>query len=160
MMNKEVFDGITVNFESDPDLPHADAPQLKLQQTKKLQPDVVYYYKDMLYIAARGPKPVSAVKAQNVFENAHPGLMALKIDSSTCQPSKDQSDAFILTTLERSPEITSDVHALWGVMNGDTMEIWTLDQAATGSVKTYQVYSACASEQAANIHADPAPAAN
>merc|ERR1712241_1428407 len=86
-------------------------------QKDKLQPDVAYLHAGYLYMAARGPRPVSAVKKQNYRANAHPGMMVLKIDPSTCLPDADQSKAFILTTLERSPEITSDVHGLWGVSN-------------------------------------------
>uniref|UniRef100_A0A6T9GR65 Alkaline phosphatase n=1 Tax=Alexandrium catenella TaxID=2925 RepID=A0A6T9GR65_ALECA len=128
-------------------------------QTDKLQPDVAYLHDGFLYMAARGPRPVSAVKAQNYYANAHPGMMALKIDPATCLPAASQSAAFALNTLERSPEITSDVHGLWGVTSGGSKEIWVLDQAATGSVQQYDVYSSCAAYgvSPADIHPDPAP---
>merc|ERR1712127_175939 len=108
-LNENVFDAVQASW-------HSEGNNRRLsEQTDKLQPDVAYYFDGFLYMAARGPKPVSAVKAQNFRENAHPGLMALKIDPATCLPDADQSAAFVLTTLERSPEITSDVHTVWGV---------------------------------------------
>lgn len=39
-------------------------------EKKVLQPDVIFYRNGTLYMAARGPEPVSAVKAQNFFEDA------------------------------------------------------------------------------------------
>jgi len=153
-MNAEVFDNIPATWlteagkRTSPDI-------LRQGQKKKLQPDVVYLHNDFLYIAARGPRPISVVKAQNFYENAHPGLMAMKIDAATCLPAADQTGAFIVTALERSPEVTSDVHVVWGVPNGGNMEIWVLDQAGTGSVQTYQVWSACAALGAPSVHADP-----
>merc|ERR1719343_1303550 len=103
-MNGLVFDPIQATLYSE-----GRNRRLAADQMNKLQPDVAYLHQYVLYMAARGPKPVSAVKPQNVFDNAHPGLMALKIDPATCLPAEDQYEAFILTTLERSPEITSDV---------------------------------------------------
>jgi hypothetical protein len=155
-MNPKAFDGVTASFLKDPTAA-GGANTLTEAQTDKLQPDVAYLHEDTLFLAARGPKPVSAVKAQNYYKNAHPGAMALKIDKATCQPAADQADAFILTTMERSPEITSDVHSLWKVKNGAKNEIWVLDQAGTGSVQTYSVYSSCAKMGlgADKIHADP-----
>eukprot|EP00427_Karlodinium_veneficum_P044457 CAMPEP_0169252168 /NCGR_PEP_ID=MMETSP1016-20121227/37909_1 /TAXON_ID=342587 /ORGANISM="Karlodinium micrum, Strain CCMP2283" /LENGTH=460 /DNA_ID=CAMNT_0009333367 /DNA_START=124 /DNA_END=1507 /DNA_ORIENTATION=- len=142
-----VFDTIPSTFASE-----GEARRLN---DGKLQPDVIYLHGNMLYMAARGPKPVSAVKAQNFFANAHPGMMALKIDTASCFPADDQSDAFILTCLERSPEITSDVHGAWGVMNGNNMELWAVDQAGTGSVQSYHVYSNCAAKGVDSVHSNP-----
>lgn len=108
-LNAQAFDGVQADFLSE----GAGGGLDHTNQTDKLQPDVAWYDADngYLYMAARGPRPVSAVKAQNFYNNAHPGVMALKIDTSTCLPADNQNEtAFILTTLERSPEITSDVH--------------------------------------------------
>lgn len=159
-LNAEVFDKHEATWVKD-SYAHGGANTVTEGQTDKLQPDVVYLQDDVLFMAARGPKPVSAVKAQNFYKNAHPGAMALKIDKATCQPAADQTDAFILTTLERSPEITSDVHSLWKVNNEGKNEIWVVDQAGTGSVETHTVYSACARKgiDADKIHADPPTAA-
>jgi len=159
-LNANVFDKKTATFVKDPSA-KGGTEDLVQNKTDKLQPDVVFLHDDILFMAARGPKPVSAVKAENYFKNAHPGVMALKINKTTCQPAADQSEAFILTTMERSPEITSDVHSLWRVKNGDKNEIWVVDQAGTGSVQTYFVYSECAAVgvEADQIHADP-PAAS
>eukprot|EP00419_Tripos_fusus_P027529 CAMPEP_0172701674 /NCGR_PEP_ID=MMETSP1074-20121228/31801_1 /TAXON_ID=2916 /ORGANISM="Ceratium fusus, Strain PA161109" /LENGTH=626 /DNA_ID=CAMNT_0013523249 /DNA_START=43 /DNA_END=1923 /DNA_ORIENTATION=- len=150
-LNSQAFDAVQVTRQSEP-----KKRRLSVQQ-KKLQPDVVYLHKDYLYMAARGPKPVSAVKAQNFYANAVPGLMALKINTATCLPASSQSTAFVLPTWERSPEITSDVHSVWGVMNGGSMQIWTIDQAGTGSVQQLDVYSNCAAHgvKASDIHANP-----
>ena len=54
---------------------------------KVLQPDVIYLHQDeggdaadsVVYMAARGPEPVSAVKAQNFFPDALPGLFKLHL---------------------------------------------------------------------------------
>ena len=54
---------------------------------KVLQPDVIYLDQDeggnaadsVVYMAARGPEPVSAVKAQNFFPDALPGLFKLHL---------------------------------------------------------------------------------
>eukprot|EP00964_Phaeocystis_antarctica_P047408 scaffold27423_cov64-Phaeocystis_antarctica.AAC.3 len=62
--------------------PLAASPDLKV-----LQPDVIYLHQDeggnaadsVLYMAARGPEPVSAVKAQNFFPDALPGLFKLHL---------------------------------------------------------------------------------
>lgn len=89
-------------------------------------------------MAARGPEPVSAVKPQNFFPNATPGMF--KMTLTECVEPAYADDAYLLTELERVPDITSDVHSLWGVGN----EIWVIDQAATGSVQTYEVFSKCA----------------
>lgn len=105
---------------------------------KVLQPDVVYYRDGDLYMAARGPEPVSAVKPQNFFQNATPGLFKLQL--TDCVDPQYSEDAFLLTQLDRVPAITSDVHGAWGV--GD--EVWAIDQAATGSVQTYEIFSKCA----------------
>lgn len=153
-LNSQVFNGKTANFSMPPNV-RGGAKTLSQGQTKKLQPVVVYLESDMLFMAARGPKPVSAVKAQNFFANAHPGAMALKIDKATCKPASSQSDAFMLTTQERSPEITSDVHSLWAVTNGATREIWVVDQAGTGSVQTFTVHSSCAAVGVSSVAADP-----
>jgi hypothetical protein len=155
-MNPEVFDKMEAKFVKAPDA-KGGAETLSEAQTDKLQPDVAYLEGDHLFLAARGPKPVSAVKAQNYYVNAHPGAMALKIDKATCQPAADQTDALILTTMERSPQITSDVHSIWGVPNNGKNEIWVVDQAGTGSVQSYTVYSSCAAMDVAadKIHADP-----
>lgn len=150
-MNTEVFDKMIMHFSTEGGTASSKTAPL----TKKLQPDVAYFHDGFLYMAARGPRPVSAVKAQNFLPNAHPGMMALVIDPSTCLPASSQANAFALTTMERSPEITSDVHSLWGVPNAGGMEIWTLDQAGTGSVVTAYIYSACAAVEAKNKHADP-----
>merc|ERR1719219_2044893 len=150
-MNSQAFDAVQVTRKSE------GATQRLTAQTKKLQPDVAYLHSGYLYIAARGPKPVSAVKSQNSYPNAVPGMMALKIEPATCLPASDQSKAFALPTLERSPEITSDVHSVWGVTNGGNMQIWTVDQAGTGSVQQFSVYSKCAAHGVASsaIHANP-----
>lgn len=154
-MNAMVFDLVQAAFLSEGGNEH----RRLAGHVDKLQPDVAFYHGEYLYMAARGPRPVSAVKSQNFYENAHPGLMALKIDTATCLPAADQSTAFALTVLERSPEITADVHSLWGVMNGNKMEIWAVDQAGTGSVQQYDVYSACAAYgvEQSEIHDDPSP---
>jgi len=152
-LNTEVFDKMDAKFLRAPDAKGGEMTMTETRVTDKLQPDVAYLHGEHLFLAARGPKPVSAVKAQNYYKNAHPGAMALKIDKATCLPAKDQSDAMILTTMERSPQITSDVHSLWGIGN----EIWVVDQAGTGSVQTYTVYSSCAAMGVAadKIHPDP-----
>jgi len=152
-INKKVFDNVNASW-------HSEGENRRLRgQKDKLQPDVAYLHAGYLYMAARGPRPVSAVKAQNFRTNAHPGMMALKIDSSTCLPDADQSTAFVLTTLERSPEITSDVHGLWGVSNTGIPQIWAVDQAGTGSMQQYEVYSTCAAMgvDSSSIHEDPSP---
>jgi len=155
-INENVFDSINASW-------HSEGENRRLRglrgQTDKLQPDVAYLHDGYLYMAARGPRPVSAVKKQNYRVNAHPGMMVLKIDPSTCLPDADQSKAFILTTLERSPEITSDVHGLWGVSNGGIPQIWAVDQAGTGSMQQYEVYSTCAAMGVddSSIHEDPSP---
>lgn len=105
---------------------------------KVLQPDVIFYRDGTLYMAARGPEPVSAVKAQNFFADATPGLFKLSL--TDCAAPAYAADAFLLTQLDRVPAITSDVHSLWGV---GPSEIWAIDQAATGSVQTYEVFSKC-----------------
>lgn len=40
------------------------------------------------------------------------------------------------------------MHSLWGV---GPSEIWAIDQAATGSVQTYEVFSKCAAKEASPI---------
>jgi hypothetical protein len=155
-MNKEVFDKLKLSFTTEQDDGKGFNKGKPL--TQKLQPDVAYLHDNglyILYMAARGPRPVSAVKAFNFRENAHPGMMALIIDPVTCLPAEDQSKAFARTTFERSPEVTSDVHALWGVPNRRKTELWVLDQAGTGSVQTFHVFSACPAEGATNIHDNP-----
>jgi len=152
-MNAQAFDAKDIPW-------YAESARRSLTQgsTNKLQPDVMYYdaATHFLYMAARGPAPVSAVKAQNFFVNARPGMYALKINGTSCMPSADQSSAFALTTLERSPAITSDVHSIWPVpVNGQTT-IWTVDQAGTGSVQQYQVYSKCSAYGTTTVAADPA----
>ena len=162
-MNAQAFDAVESKFRKEAaggsggrSLNSLDSNN---DQTMKLQPDVAYYSDGWLYMAARGPKPVSAIKAQNYYDYAHPGVMALKIDKATCAPAADQAAAFALTCCERSPEITSDVHSAWGVMNGGALQIWAVDQAGTGSVQQYDVYSACAAigVDASVMHADPSP---
>jgi len=153
-LNSKVFDSVQAAFMTEPGKRFSTSV-LEQGQTMKLQPDVAFLHNHVLYMAARGPKPVSAVKAQNVFDNGHPGVMAVKLDPATCLPVEGQAEAFALTTLERSPQITSDVHGAWGVMNGNNMEIWVLDQAGTGSVQTYHVYSACPALSAESVHDDP-----
>lgn len=101
-----------------------------------LQPDVVYYKDNTLFLGARGPEPVSAVKAQNFMPDATPGVFYLGL-TECVNPTFAETHS-LLTDLERSI-ITSDVHGIWGI--GD--EIWVVDQAATGSVQTYDVYSKC-----------------
>ena len=44
------------------------------------------------------------------------------------------------TEQARVPAIKSDVHSVWLVGT----EVWAIDQAATGSVQTYEVFSKCA----------------
>jgi len=112
---------------------------------KVLQPDVIYYREadSALYMAARGPEPVSAVKPQNFFPNATPGVFKLLL--TECVGPAYGEDAFLSTDLSRVPAITSDVHSLWAV---GPAEVWAIDQAATGSVQTYEVFSKCAAYKA------------
>merc|ERR1711988_490700 len=77
-MNKNAFDNATVNWYKET----RRAGHLEQGETNKLQPDVVVYHDGFLYMAARGPKPVSAVKAQNFLANARPGMFALAIDKT------------------------------------------------------------------------------
>lgn len=103
---------------------------------KTLQPDVAYLAGDTLFMAARGPKPVSAVKAQNFLPDATAGVFFLGLTECVDPAFAPQSS--LLTDLERSI-IPSDVHGIWGVND----EIWVVDQAATGSVQTYDVFNKC-----------------
>lgn len=111
---------------------------------KILQPDVIYYRDadSTLYMTARGPKPVSAVKPQNFFPDATPGLFKLKL--SECVDPAYGEDTFLLTDQARVPAIMSDVHSLWAIGT----EVWAIDQAATGSVQTYEIFSKCAAYKA------------
>ena len=53
--------------------------------SKVLQPDVIYLHQDgasedsVLYLAARGPEPISAVKPTNFFPDALPGIFKLHL---------------------------------------------------------------------------------
>merc|ERR1711860_272232 len=89
-LNAMAFDNVQTAF-----VPEGSNEQRRLSgHIDKLQPDVAYYHDGFLYMAARGPKPVSAVKEQNFYANAHPGLMALKIDPEACLPAATQDAAF------------------------------------------------------------------
>ena len=151
-VNGNVFDALNITwYDESYDLGNRG---LSPYENHKLMPDLVFLHEDWLYITARGPVPVSAVQEQYFYHNAHPGMFAIKIDLATCTPDNDQSAAFAVTTFERSPEKTSDVHGLYGVMSNGNYEIWAIDQAGTGSIQGYDVYSACLSYDSV---ADPSP---
>mmetsp|Transcript_12017 Transcript_12017/g.38325 ORF Transcript_12017/g.38325 Transcript_12017/m.38325 type:complete len:402 (+) Transcript_12017:54-1259(+) len=111
------------------------------ERMKMLMPDTIYYraYDSALYMAARGPSPVSAVKPENFNPNATAGLFKLSL--TDCIDPAYGNDAFLLTEARRVPVGSSDVHGVRGV--GPT-EVWAIDQAATGSVQTYEIFSKCA----------------
>jgi len=155
-LNGKAFDSVKADFKKDPDVMKTGDTKGTMKQgdTNKLQPDMAYLQGTELWMSARGPKPNSAVKEANFMANARPGLAVLQIDLATCLPAADQKGAAYLTTYERSPELTSDVHGIWGVKNGAVDEIWAIDQAATGSVETFEVYSACEASGATK-EADP-----
>ena len=83
-----------------------------------------------LYVAGRGPKPVSAVKPANFNPDAVAGLYAFTLGPGCVEP----AFAFfkpVDTSLPQSGN-EADCHGVWGVND----EIWIIDQAATGAVKT------------------------
>lgn len=151
-LNDEVFDQVTASFKKDPALTNGGVQDLTQQTTGQLQPDMAVLVGSELYMSARGPKPVSAVMPGNMMPNAKPGAMMVKIDPATCKPTK--TGAFALPVWERSPEITADVHGIWSVTNGGRTEIWAVDQARTGSVQSFDVYSSCA-HTGATLQSDP-----
>lgn len=116
-----------------------------------LQPDVGYLAGQKLFLAARGPAPVSAVKAQNF------GVFFLDMNNCVDPQIQDKLTTLLSLSLglpksynynleteaDRSI-IPSDVNGIWGIND----EIWVVDQAGTGSVQTYQVYSRCAAYEA------------
>jgi len=113
---------------------------------KVLQPDVIYLDQssNRLYIAARGPAPLSAVKAQNFFEDATPGMFSFTIASDCMSVKFDDEDIALLTDLSLpQADNIGDVHGIWGVND----EIWALDQAATGSVRTVETFYKCAASE-------------
>lgn len=151
-LNGNIFDALNIAWYDESR--HQGNRGLSPYEDHKLMPDLVFLHEDWLYITARGPVPVSAVKEQYFYHNAHPGMFAMKIDLSTCTPAIDQSAAFAVTTFERSPEKTSDVHGLYGVLSNGKYEIWAIDQAGTGSIESHDVYSACLAHDSI---ADPSP---
>ena len=89
-----------------------------------------------LYVAGRGPKPVSAVKPANFNPDAVAGLYAFTLGPGCVEP----AFAFfkpVDTSLPQSGN-EADCHGVWGVND----EIWIIDQAATGAVKTMETGAA------------------
>ena len=85
------------------------------ERMKMLMPDTIYYraYDSALYMAARGPSPVSAVKPENFNPNATAGLFKLSL--TDCIDPAYGNDAFLLTEARRVPVGSSDVHGVRGV---------------------------------------------
>ncbi|KAJ1451986.1 hypothetical protein M885DRAFT_620291 [Pelagophyceae sp. CCMP2097] len=126
---------------------NAGIPSVISSGKRVLQPDVIYFDQTVhrLFIAARGPEPLSAVKAQNFFEDATPGLFSFTI-SPDCSEVEFVygSDVALLTdlSLPHSGNV-GDVHGIWGV-NG---QIWAVDQAATGFLQTKSTFHKCAADE-------------
>ena len=94
----------------------------------------------VLTTSDRGPEPVSAVKPANFNPDAVAGLYASTLGPGCVDP----AFAFfkpVDTSLPQSGN-EADRHGVRGVND----EIWIVDQAATGTVKTTQTFYKCAAE--------------
>ena len=78
------------------------------------------------------------------YRNRYKIRLGVKLKLSECVDPAYGEDAFLLTDQARVPAITSDVHSLWAIGT----EVWAIDQAATGSVQTYEIFSKCAAYKA------------
>ena len=108
-----------------------------------LQPDVIYHAEEtkMLYVAGRGPNPVSAVKAANFNPDAIAGLYAFAVGAEC-----DTVEFSFLTPVDTArPQSgnSADTHGVWGVGT----EVWIIDQAATGAVKTTETFYKCSADE-------------
>jgi hypothetical protein len=89
-----------------------------------LQPDYVVYKEGKLYIAGRGPKPISAVAKENFNPNAVAGLYTVSIEDCTKASFKSDDVAIAAAPLTL---MDSDFHGVNFV--GD--DVWGLDQQGT-----------------------------
>eukprot|EP00327_Prymnesium_parvum_P017894 CAMPEP_0113245144 /NCGR_PEP_ID=MMETSP0008_2-20120614/8779_1 /TAXON_ID=97485 /ORGANISM="Prymnesium parvum" /LENGTH=477 /DNA_ID=CAMNT_0000092811 /DNA_START=67 /DNA_END=1500 /DNA_ORIENTATION=- /assembly_acc=CAM_ASM_000153 len=106
-----------------------------------LQPDVIWFDQSArkLYLSARGPAPVSAVKPQNFLTTATPGMFSLTFSNCTT-PFFAVNDLYVPAHAEFPvAPLKPDVHSVWGVND----EVWFIDQAGTGSVQRFEVFSKC-----------------
>ena len=94
----------------------------------------------VLTISDRGPEPVSAVKPANFNPDAVAGLYASTLGPGCVDPAFAFSKPVDTPLLQSGNE--ADCHGVWGVND----EIWIIDQAATGTVKTTQTFYKCAAE--------------
>jgi len=108
-----------------------------------LQPDVTYHddAAKRLYVAGRGPEPVSAVKAGNFNPDAVAGLYVFSL-SENCDAVAFEFLKPVDTARPQSGN-RADCHGVWGVND----EVWIIDQAATGSVKTTETFFHCAADE-------------
>jgi hypothetical protein len=107
----------------------------------QLMPDVIYLRDGKLYVAGRGHTPLSAVKPYNFLPNATSGMFTFSISSDCSTVSYDEASDMVLPSQKMFNTQSSDFHGLWGV---GADEIWAICQSATGSIQSYDVFSACA----------------
>lgn len=107
----------------------------------KLMPDVMYLRNGHIYIAGRGRTPLSAVKPYNFLPNATAGMFTYSISGDCSTVSFNEASDVVLPSEKMFNIQSSDFHGLSGV---GADEIWAICQSATGSIQSYEVFSACA----------------
>lgn len=109
---------------------------------KVLQPDVIYSSGNHIYIAGRGSVPLTAVKPMHKNPEAIAGVYSFTISSNCDSVTFNEGVDVALAATVASNVEGNDFHGISG--HGD--EVWGIDQSATGSVKTSNVYSGCTVE--------------
>ena len=107
----------------------------------QLMPDVMYLRNGHIYIAGRGRTPLSAVKPYNFLPNATAGMFTYSISGDCSTVSFNEVSDVVLPSEKMFNIQSSDFHGLSGV---GADEIWAICQSATGSIQSYEVFSACA----------------
>mmetsp|Transcript_33036 Transcript_33036/g.77232 ORF Transcript_33036/g.77232 Transcript_33036/m.77232 type:complete len:130 (-) Transcript_33036:413-802(-) len=112
-------------------------------------PDVIYLNGGHIYIAGRGSVPLSAVKPYNFRPNATSGMFTYSISADCKSVTFDAATDLILPSVMMSDECPGcarfntqrpDFHGISGV---GLDQVWALCQSATGSVQSFEIFSAC-----------------